>query len=184
MELTKIAFHVRHIPSHTPKQSFQHFAQTGSFPYKTTEWWNSRPPHTKKLQNTHTHTENSHSLPKTRIYKSCSSCVCGYLQTSHIHKKSRKQLLRSEEEEEEEDLTKSKPQKTFKNTKEQTKRTLLESFWPPQRTQGIQKVRNGCVHCCTGEKGRSSSQEGKKHKKKRTNKRAPTKPLARPTTDV
>jgi len=146
------------------------------------------PTSSHKEASKHTQTQNTHSLPKTRIYKSCSSCVCvcvcGYLQTSHIHKKSRKQLLRSEEEEEEEeeDLTKSKPQKAFKNTKEQTKRTLLESFWPPQRTQGI--VRNGCVHCCTGEKGRSSSQEGKKHKKKRTNKRAPSKPLARPTTDV
>jgi hypothetical protein len=73
-----------------------------------------------KEASTHTHTHNTHSLPKTRIYKSCSSGVCGYLQTSHIHKKSRKQLLRSEEEEE--DLTKSKPQKAFKNTKEQTKK--------------------------------------------------------------
>jgi hypothetical protein len=145
------------------------------------------PTSSHKEASKHTHTTLPHSLPKTRIYKSCSSCVCvcvcGYLQISRIHKKSRNELLRSEEEEEE-DLTKSKPQKAFKNTKEQTKRTLLESFWPPQRTQGIQKVRNGCVHCCTREKGRSSSQEGKKHKKKRTNKRVPTKPLARPTTDV
>jgi hypothetical protein len=80
--------------------------------------------HKEASTHTHTHTTLTHSLPKTRIYKSCSSCVCGYLQTSHIHKKSRKQLLRSEEEEEEEeeDLTKSKPQKAFKNTKEQTKK--------------------------------------------------------------
>jgi hypothetical protein len=86
MELTKIAFHVRDIPSHTPKQSFQHFAQTGSFPSsKKKEWRNSRPPHTKKLQNTHTQHSLTHSpkLGSTKVVPPVSVSV--FVGTSKFH---------------------------------------------------------------------------------------------------